>query len=150
MIRRSNLIQYFYQEYPCLMPHIPRENHHSMYVLHKIASPVIKICIVMQWNERKPKAFSKPLHNYAFSLQKRAFCRWKKSRLCENFATSRIKKSRACFNKVFVCEIYPWQNTFSVSYFDFLKCQKFSYYLGEIFSPFFYIHSNRLNIKKPM
>ncbi len=30
------------------MPHIPRENHHSMYVLHKIASPAIKICIVMQ------------------------------------------------------------------------------------------------------
>ena len=30
------------------MPHIPRENHHSMYVLHKIASAAIKICIVMQ------------------------------------------------------------------------------------------------------
>ena len=121
------------------MPHIPRENHHSMYVLHKIASPAIKICIVMQWNERKPKAFSKPLHNYAFSLQKKGLLSLKKVKTLWKFCDVSYKKVKGFFQQSLCLWNLPLTKYIFSKLFCLFEMSKiFVLFGGNIFSPFLY------------
>ena len=128
--------------YAHLMPRESRKIHRRILALHKIASRVTKNRIFMQTIQGFHWFPTNPAHNYASERKNQPFLPWKKSRLCENFATSRENYLRPFFNEVLIYWNSPWRRTSFAFWFAILICQKFSQFWAEVSYDWWRWHSS--------